>query len=69
MKQAIYPLEILSSRKNSFQKLSKFSKGINVLGVAPSNIDGYLRTDKCASSTEQNRPISKKRAYLSLEKT
>jgi hypothetical protein len=65
----IYPLETLSSRNNSFQKLSKFSQGINMLGVAHSNIEGFLRTDTCASSTEKNTPKwKKKRAYVSLGK-
>jgi hypothetical protein len=60
----IYPLETLSSRNNSFQKLSKFSQGINMLGVAHSNIAGFLWTDTCASSDEKNTPKRKKKESL-----
>jgi hypothetical protein len=42
MKQPFYTLEILSSRKNSSQKLTPLSLGNNVLGAAASNIDGSL---------------------------
>jgi hypothetical protein len=46
--------------KYYFQKLTKFSKGNNVLDAAAYNIDGFLWRDTCVPSSQLNRPIWKK---------
>jgi hypothetical protein len=50
-------LKILICRKYSYQKLTKFSQGNNVLNAAASDIDGVLWRDTFVSSTHLNRPI------------
>jgi hypothetical protein len=50
-------LKNLSSKKYSFQYLSQFSQGNNVLEVAASNIGVFLRRDTSVSSTLLNKPI------------
>jgi hypothetical protein len=44
------PLKTLIGRQYSFQKLSQFSQGNNVLDAPPSNIDGFLARNTCDSS-------------------
>jgi hypothetical protein len=51
----------------SFQKLTQFSQGNNVLDAPPSNIDVFLLKYTCLYSTQLSRPIWKKSAFLSLE--
>jgi hypothetical protein len=54
------PLSTLKTvnRKNfSFQKLTLFSQGSNVLDAAASNIDGFLWREREVSSTPLNRTI------------
>jgi hypothetical protein len=53
-------LKYLSFRKYSFQRLTPFSEGNNVLDAAASNIDGFHRRNKCASPTQLNRTICSK---------
>jgi hypothetical protein len=43
-------------------KIPQFSQGKNVLNAAASNIDGYLWSDTCVSSTQLNRPIWNKQS-------
>jgi uncharacterized HAD superfamily protein len=47
----------ISCRKDSFQKLTKFSQGNNVLYAATSNRDGFLWRVTCVSSSQVNLPI------------
>jgi hypothetical protein len=56
-KEPLSTLKQLSCSKYSFHKLTEFSKGSNVLGAVASNIDGFLWTDTCVSSTQLNRFI------------
>jgi hypothetical protein len=53
--------------KYSFQKLTQFSQGNNVLDAAASNIDVILWRDTCVSLTQMNRPIGANRVHLHLE--
>jgi hypothetical protein len=53
--------EIVSCKKYSFQKLSQFSLGNNVLDTAASDIYGFPWRDTSVSSTQLNRPISNKK--------
>jgi hypothetical protein len=53
--------------KYTFQKLTQFSQGNNVIDIAASNIDGVLRRDTCVSSTQLNSLFGESRAYLHLE--
>jgi hypothetical protein len=64
----LLPLKTLTGRKYSFQKLTQFSKGNNVLGAEPSNIDGFLLRDTYVSSTHLNMPICNKMSDSSLFK-
>jgi hypothetical protein len=43
--------------KCSFQNLTQFSQGNNVLGAPASNIDGFLSGDIFISSTQLNKPM------------
>jgi hypothetical protein len=47
-------------RKYSFQKLTDFSQGKDVLNAAASNIDSLFSRGTCVSSTQLNRPIWRK---------
>jgi hypothetical protein len=42
-REPISTLKILTCRKYSIQKLTKFSQGNNMLDAAASDIDGFLR--------------------------
>jgi hypothetical protein len=44
-------LETKICRKYSFQKLTKFAQGNNVLAAPSSNSEGFLLRDVCISST------------------
>jgi hypothetical protein len=46
--------------KYSFQKLSQFSKGNNVLDAEDYNIGDFLSRETCVSSTYLNRPFGTK---------
>jgi hypothetical protein len=50
-KQSISPLETPEFRKYSFQKLTQFSQGNNVLDALGSNTDGFLSSSSSVSST------------------
>jgi hypothetical protein len=50
-------LKTVKSRNFSFQKLTLFSQGNNVLDAAASNIHGFLWRESEVSSTQLNRPI------------
>jgi hypothetical protein len=50
-------LKTVNRRNFSFQKLTLFSQGNNVLDAAASNIDGFLWREREVSSTQLNRPI------------
>jgi hypothetical protein len=52
-KTAYLHLEIPSCRKFSFQKLTQFSQGNNVLDVAASNTDAFLWRDTCFFSAAE----------------
>jgi hypothetical protein len=62
-------LEKPSCRKYSFQKLTKFSQGINVLDVPHSNIDAFRSRDTCVSSTQLNNTNWNKMFVSPLNKT
>jgi hypothetical protein len=47
----------LSFRKHSFQTLIQFCLEYNLLDALASNIDDFLSSDSCGSSTQLNRPI------------
>jgi hypothetical protein len=47
----------VKSRNFSFQKLTLFSQGNNVLDTAASNIDRFLWRESEVSSTQLNSPI------------
>jgi hypothetical protein len=47
----IFPLYPLSSRKYSFQNLTQFSQGNNVLDAPAYNLDGFLYRGTYVSST------------------
>jgi hypothetical protein len=49
------------------QTLTQFSQGNNVLNATLSNIDGFLWTDACVSSTQLNKPNGANRPYIHLE--
>jgi hypothetical protein len=53
--------------KYSFQKLTEFSQGNNVVNAAPANINGFLWGDTCVSSNQLSRPIWSKIFFLHLE--
>jgi hypothetical protein len=44
-------------RKYSFQRVSEFSQGNNLLEAAASNMDGFLWRDTFVSSSQLNRAI------------
>jgi hypothetical protein len=45
-----------------FQKLSQFSQGNNVLDAAGYNIDAFLWTDTCVSTTHPKSPLWNKQS-------
>ena len=47
----------LCCRKYSFQNLTQFLQGNNVIHALASDTDSFLSTDTCVSSTELNRRI------------
>jgi hypothetical protein len=49
--EPVSTLKNLSCRKYSFQKLSQFLQGNNVLHDPASNTDDFLSKDTCVSST------------------
>jgi hypothetical protein len=49
--------KILICRKYSFQRVTEFSHGNNVLQTEASSIDGFLRRDICFTSTQLKRTI------------
>jgi hypothetical protein len=55
-------------RKYSFQKLTQFTQGNNVLDAAASNTDGFVLRDTYVSSTQLNRPIWDKLSLSPPEK-
>jgi hypothetical protein len=68
-RQPVSTLKSLSCRKYSFQKLTQFSEGNNVLDAPASNTNGFLLRDASVSSTQLHRPIwNKDIAHLYLEK-
>jgi hypothetical protein len=52
-----FHLEKSKCRKYSFQKLTEFSQGNQVLDAPASNTDNILPRDTCVSSTQMKRPI------------
>jgi hypothetical protein len=54
------PLKTLLGRQYSFQKLTQFSQGNNMLDAPPSNLGGFPSKDPCVYSIELNRPMWKK---------
>jgi hypothetical protein len=56
-REPISTLKPLSCNKYSFQKLSQFSQGGNVLDAPASNTGGFHLGDACVSSTQMNRLI------------
>jgi hypothetical protein len=55
--EPISTLKTMTCKMYSFQNLSQFSQGNNVLHTPVCNIDGFLYRDTCVSSTDLNRPI------------
>jgi hypothetical protein len=60
-------LKHLSCKKFSFQKLTQFSQGSNVLDALASNTDGFPLRDICVTSTWMNRPVLRKWTLIHLE--
>jgi hypothetical protein len=52
--------------KYSFEKLTQFSQGNNVLDAPSSNTDVFLSSDTCVS-TQMNRTVETNKASLHLE--
>jgi hypothetical protein len=44
-------LKTMIYRQYSFQKLTQFSQGNNIVDSPPSNTDGFVSRDTCVSST------------------
>jgi hypothetical protein len=59
-KQSISPLWKLIPREYTFQKLTQFLQGNNVLDAPASDKSGFLSGDTCVSSTQPNMPICRK---------
>jgi hypothetical protein len=57
-------MKIMICQKYSFQKLTEFSQGDNVVDAVAAKIDGYLWGDTCVSSTQRNRPIWSKQSQF-----
>jgi hypothetical protein len=55
--EPISTLKTMICREYSFQQLTKFSQGNNVLDAATSNIGGFLWRGTCVSSTQLSRHI------------
>jgi hypothetical protein len=55
-------LKTLICRMYSFQKLTQFSQGDNVLDAPTSNIDGFLSRDTLLSSSQLNGDIWNKQS-------
>jgi positive regulator of sigma E activity len=49
--EPVSTLKIVIFGKYSFQKLTQFSHGNNMLEALPFNTDGFLSSDTCVSST------------------
>jgi hypothetical protein len=49
-KRAYLYLETMMFKKYSFEKLTQFSQGSNVLDAPVSNTDGFLSRDPCVST-------------------
>ena len=60
-------LKILISKKYSFQKLTQFSKGNNVLDAGASKMQLFHWRDTCVTSTQLISNICTNRRYLHLE--
>jgi hypothetical protein len=60
-------LKIVICRTCSFQNVTQFSQGNNMLYIPASKIYSFLLRDRSVSSTHLNRPIWNKRGYLHLE--
>jgi hypothetical protein len=52
-------LKILICRKYSYQKLTQFSQGYNVIDATACNTHGFLSRDICVPSSQQYRTIWK----------
>jgi hypothetical protein len=55
-------------RRYSFQKLTQFICGNNVLDAAASITNGFLSRYTCVSSIQMKSLFGTKRAYLQIEK-
>jgi hypothetical protein len=64
----IWSKQSLFERKFSFQKLTRFSFGNNVLDAKASNKAGCLWRDICISLTQLNRTVETNRPYHHFEK-
>jgi hypothetical protein len=62
-------LKNLSCWKYSFQKLTQFAEGKNVLDAPVSNTDGFLSRGTCVSTSQLIGLFGTKRAFLHLENT
>jgi hypothetical protein len=60
-------LKILICRKYSFQKLTQFSQGYNVIDSNSCNTHGFLSRDISVSSTWLNRPTRSKQTTSTLK--
>jgi hypothetical protein len=56
-REPIPTLKNLSCKMYSFQKLTQFSQGNNVLDAPASKTDCFLSRDTCVSSTHLNRSV------------
>jgi hypothetical protein len=65
-KRGVLPLENPDWQQYSFLKDTQYSQGNNVLHAPASNFHGFISGDTCVSSTQVNRPIRKKNAFLNF---
>jgi hypothetical protein len=63
------PLKTLIGRHYSFEKLTQYSQGNNVLDAPSSNINGFLSRDTCVSSNQVNRPHLEQNEHFVTLKT
>jgi hypothetical protein len=63
-KEPLTTLKHISCRKYSFEKLTEFPQGNNVVDAVASNIDCFLWRDTCVSSTQPNMPNRSKQCLF-----
>jgi hypothetical protein len=65
--ETFYTLKTLICRKYNVKKLTPFLQVNNVLVAPPSDTNGFLSIDTYVKSTQLDKPIETKRAYLHIQ--